>query len=484
MKSELNFMIKYKDGSTVNMHDLGVWVESFQIHSPDAERTLMEIPGVSGSRLGASRIKVRKVEIVLQLESDSLLSFDNLKHTIYNTFYSEDEFTIIRDLTPTKEINVIQEGSYDIENITCSDGSAEIELIMLDPFVYSDEKPYTLPNTVQNNGTKETYPKFDLTVNQPITHLDLITKDGYLRIGTPPSIDEVPTEKYQRVLWSECSSLVGWSNLGTVVDGGDATGTLKTNGVRFEAESHGSGTNWHGPAYKTSVPNGPLKDFRVEAIIEQWNTSIVDLIGRIEIYLLDDNNNVIAKMALKDVFPSSSNHMAEVRLGPQGTGKFIINEHGDRAGAWNDFYGMMRIERIGNIWKAYVAKIDKTTREHHTRREVTFIDVENEITSNLAQVQIHLGAQGSHTTAYHAIYDVKVYKINSLTDMEIPYIATDGDKFEIDHNLNRILKNGEPFNNEKDFASKFFALGKGETEIKINPPNVATGVVTFRERSL
>lgn len=139
MKSKLNFIIEYDNGEIVDIHsDLGLWVDSFHIHSPDIERKTITAPNRNGTYLSSSRIKTRKIDISFHVESDSLFEFEDLKHKIYSTFYSENEFKIIRDILPNMELYAAHEGEYDIDNITQSDGEFSIELTMYDPYIYGE----------------------------------------------------------------------------------------------------------------------------------------------------------------------------------------------------------------------------------------------------------------------------------------------------------------------------------------------------------
>jgi predicted phage tail component-like protein len=122
------------------MHDIGLWVESFHISSPDPSRKFFDLPGMNGSYLAKSKIKMRKVEIGFQVETDSIFDLDELKHTIYGVFYSEKPYKIVRDFRPDRILYAVQDGEYDIENITPEDGEFTLSLIMPDPFLYGPEK--------------------------------------------------------------------------------------------------------------------------------------------------------------------------------------------------------------------------------------------------------------------------------------------------------------------------------------------------------
>lgn len=198
VKSELNFKVR-KQNTEYDMHELGVWVESFHIHSPNSQKTTLQMPGKHGSRLMQSSQGVRTVDISMQLEQNSLFEYDELKHQIYDIFYSDDTLTIVRDLRPDREIYVIQEGDYDLENITKSDGRFELSLTMIDPYIYGKELFEPLASTagtiINVEGTNPTQPIIELDVLAPITFALVSNGDEFMMIGQPVDVKQTPVQK-------------------------------------------------------------------------------------------------------------------------------------------------------------------------------------------------------------------------------------------------------------------------------------------------
>src|SRR5699024_9183442 len=152
-----------------------------------------------------------------------------------------------------------------------------------------------------------------------------------------------PYERYERILTANGTNMTGWIKEGNVVDGGIVSGNMESNGSRFQAESFGSGSNWHGPAIKRSLPE-TLTDFRIKTRIAFGNTRN-NYIGRIEMYLLDVNGETVAKIALKDNQGARQLAIGEGRAGNLDNGKYVIsNDSGDRPGVWNNFSGILEIE--------------------------------------------------------------------------------------------------------------------------------------------
>lgn len=166
MKSILNFKVKHKDGQIYDMHNLGLWVESFHIYSPNAERETFVMPGQHGEKLKKSRIGKRRIDITIQIEQDDYESFDKHKHLIYTIFYTEEPFEIIRDIEPDKKLFALQEGDYDISNITLNDGEFSLTLTMLDPLIYGQDINLVIGPTYNTFliNVKEKSPWFSQTV--------------------------------------------------------------------------------------------------------------------------------------------------------------------------------------------------------------------------------------------------------------------------------------------------------------------------------
>jgi phage-related protein len=481
MKSPLNFIVK-KNGNIFDMHELGIWVSSFHIYSPNLNRNKLTIPGRPGAYLTNTKEEERHVKISLQIETDSIQEFDALKHTIFDLFYSEDAFSIIRDITPDKEIFVMQEGEFDIENISDSDGEFEITLTMLDPYIYGPEKEAIFPSDVVSlnyEGTAPGDPVFELEVLQPVTFAMIQNQNNeYMMIGKPVNVEEqVPVQREERIFWSEADSLTGWAT-GSGIDG-TVTGNIATDGYRFYPSSYGTGSGWHGPAIKTSLPE-VLEHFRVDALVDFYNSG--PSVGRVEIYLLDDAGAVIGKIALKDITANYAETYGEARIGDSTINYHLIDQIGNTPTTWNNFYGMLRIGRYDGEWFAYIAKIDPNTGVHSARMYRSWKDTAGQFTKKLAQIMVHFGQMGTYTPATLKLHDIKVFKWNPITQSEIPYIAREGDVITFDHKEKNILINGESRLDLKDFGARFFKLKSGENTLVVYPEQSFNVTCRYRER--
>lgn len=339
--------------------------------------------------------------------------------------------------------------------------------------------PY-VPIVVNNKGTADAKPIFTAMVKAPITHLDIVTEEGYMRIGEPVNIEETPVEREQLILKETLKTTTGWATANDV-DGGSVAGTMVSDGETFRAQSYGTGSLWHGPALKRSLPE-QIQDFKVD-MYASLKTKDVREAGRLELYFKDINDKTLGKLALKELLTASDSVHGEARAGGIDGGKFLISTDGATPGVWNQFYGILRFTRIGDRLQAYIAKIDTATGNRHTRwlsKEI--IDSQGLFQSKLAQIQIHIGQHGSKAPVGDiGMHEVQVYKINQTTETQIPYIAYPGDIIEIDMIEKDIRINGESRMDLKDFGSSFFALQPGENIITYSNYDVVDLKVDWRE---
>ncbi|MGE6756260.1 distal tail protein Dit [Rossellomorea sp. NPDC071047] len=473
MKSQYNFLIEYEDGERVDMDSVGLWVESFHIYSPNVVRKKSEIQGKHGATQTSSRLAERRIDINFQVETDSPMDLDDLKHTIYSIFYRDKPYKIIRDLTPSKYLFACQEGEYDFDNITSSDADFSITLTMLDPFIYGQKREMVINNpsapfVLRNYGVEETPPYFSIELSGPTTLLDIIGEEDYMRIGRPSTVDDTTFKEYENVLTEDGFNLTGWTSALFTPDGGTKTGTMGVDSGNFIATGFGSGTNWHGPTLSKSL-NGSvvIPDFKVRAYFDVGSNPSQR--ARTEVYLLDAASNVIGKVAA--VLRKSSGEVdVEIALRNGSNVHYVVSMDW----TYKEFFGYMDIIKKGKEFTFYIAqqgyRADGRVYTRH-KPKFTFQDDNSEFQKSLAAIGMHIGTHSNYPTPTRAkIRKIEVEKINTQPE-GIPFIGTTGDVFEFFHGESEIYKNGDLFYG-KDFGARFFHLKPGENVFLANPPEV------------
>lgn len=447
-------------------------------------RNLLKIPGRPGALLQSSEIEplviYQPIGFVVKNDIDALTKKDELASWLVTMEPVALEF----DDEPGRiYYAVVQNTISDYEKFV-RQRRGIIEFLVLDGFGYGPEHEVTFPSdvvTLTNEGTAEADPIFELEVLQPVTFAMVQNQDNeYMMIGAPQSVEQTPKPQEEIILNHNMNSTIGWTS-GTYVDGGTVSGTMASNGYAFFAQDYGIGTNWHGPALKTSLSE-TLENFIVTAIVELRSTQ-PNQVGRVEIYLINEANEPMAKMAIHDASPNYELNYGWIRAGNITNGVDLINEYSDRQGGWNQFYGMLKIMRASGQWYAYIAKIDSATRKHHTTRIFMPTYFEGFDVERLAAIQVHIGAHSSYNPVTTAlVHDIGVWKINSLGENEIPLIGQPGDIITFDHKTADILINGESKKDLKQFGASFFKLKKGLNQLVVMPSNSFNVKCKYRER--
>lgn len=354
-----------------------------------------------------------------------------------------------------------------------------------DPYKYGEEQTLNFESdviTVTNKGTAEAKPIIEMEVlGDPLTLSPFVMvqnqEDQYMLIGEALDVEASSTyQRYERVMYSDANTLIGWTTAATGDIDGLIAGEMESVRDRFQAASYGTGSGWHGPAIKQSLPD-TLQDFRLNTWITLDNSG--QTVGRIEVYLLDANGNQVAKVAMKDVRRGESLGYGEARAGNALNNHYFISEYGDSKGNWNNFAGVLRIEREGDMWSAFFAK-GNAKNGYHTRRFAYWRDVESKYNMPVAQVVIHMGQYGSNDPCTGGIYSVSVDKINQR-DQGTPVIVRTGDLIKFDTRVEEISINGEPRTDIVDFGTEYFGLKPGENRLVILPGGSFKTTVKYRD---
>ncbi|MDA2236388.1 phage tail family protein [Bacillus cereus] len=457
------------------------------------ERTFLEVPHYPGGRLIRTQTKMRKIIVPVALFYESMEEAEKLKEEIANWLITDQPQELIFDDEKDRTYLAVIDESFDPQQLV-NLGEGVLTFVCEMPYklgltktVEFEMNGRDLIGNVQNKGTVESEPKFTIHVENPSTFIDISRKKEeetqHFRMGYPVSVEERTVEKEQLVMHDEMKTMVGWTQNGPNTDEGENTGTLKSDGDRFVIDNFGAGSKWHGGVARKSLKE-PLQDFTIEAIVECWNQNSAHSMGRVEIYLLDVNSDVIAKLTMAEVHLNVASNYGEIRAGKIKEGHHIISTTGDSPWTWNDFFGRLRLTRVGNFWAADIARIlPGGVYDSESYRE--YFDVEEKYSKNqLAQVMVHIGGWQEVKRLNASVNDIKVWKFNKTTTLEAPYIVRKGDVVEIDTADASIKINGKDAIYTKDLFGDFINVEKGANQIEIFPSDIGQVEVTYRERYL
>ena len=436
--------------------------------------------GMDGAYLSSVTTSVRYLEVDVRIFGndlrktiDDLNAVFALKETVPIVFPDEPDMTYYG-------IVEFSEESKEYRHLKTHDTT--IYILRTDPYKYGPEEtiPFEPLGYVDINieGAAETEPVFELEVTKSTTFAMLMNNhDEYMMLGLPYDVDSGgPYTKYQRILTATGANMTGWTKASTGDVDGVVIGDMTTQNGRFQASSYGTGTGWHGPAIKRSFTS--LKNFRLEAEIDFGNLDAA-MVGRVEVYLLDVNGNQITKLAFKDTQVWQSDSIHEARIGDNENNHFFYKPFDWSLLFWDNFKGIMRIERENNVWSSYVSHITPNGI-HYSKRIGSPIDMGNRHSANVAQVVIHVAQFGTYATQNMGVRSVAIDRINSQPT-GVPYIAHAGDKITIDSKTSQAYINGEHIPVD-DFGADFFTLKPGFNRIVVHPPNTFNARVKRREK--
>jgi len=365
-----------------------------------------------------------------------------------------------------------------------------LRIKLADPYKYSDEEystSFTSSGAAVNEGTAEAYPYFKVNVNEQITNLTLTNHNNLTPQETPRQIilgrastpEEERVEREELVMHDTMNSVAGWQEA-SEVDNGHITGEMAADSERgFYADRYGEVVEqgrFQGPSLIRSIGSN-LQDFRADIRLEQLNSAAET--GMIEVYFRDVNGNRVAKIGFEDPFLGASQNQGKARIGDHDI--YVIPS---QLTGWNDFDGIMRIERVGDVWRLYFAKIQPDGSHTWVSSTRGFTGVSGSSSNPITHVQVAIRIYPLSSSTTQSVKEIKMYRINdtsSTSTPRIPIIGKSGDVFEIDAATGMVMKNGEEFQ-EVSLNTEFFSLIEGVNALEAYPPGALSTEVTWHNR--
>ena len=452
----------------------------------------LDIPQKTGAYKINQKTEAREITIGVTVIGVSYTEIRKRLETIGAVLNTDDPVPIVFDDEKDRTYYGQVSGGtlLDEKNMT---GKGTITFYCPDPHKYGQIEGIIFPpdniNNFINDTNSEIFPRYRIQFNGPTTFFTLFNETEEIIIGSPALLDQTTVPREQLILNEPFSSFTGWSATNAIVNNGIVAGSFAVTNDNFTVSSFGTGPRWHGPALVKTLSE-PLTDFQMELFLEIWGTGTrgttarAQMSGRVELYLLDVNNQIIGKFAVKDAHENVDQITAEAWLGDVVGGQEILNDsYGD---AWQRFDGRIYVERINNMWKVTVGQYDAVEMRHHSRLSAVLMDIHQNHAQKVAKVEVHM-AQHSTRPATHMLLDhMKVWKYNQVTTtaQQVPYIVNAGDFVEIDMATGGIYKNGAPWMSEINPGSSFFPLKPGTNPLGFYSDTTAKIDMIYQKRWL
>ncbi|QKE07646.1 distal tail protein Dit [Bacillus cereus] len=463
------------------------------------KRNFLKVPGYPGARLLNTDTEPRPLPVPVGIIVPDGMDLETLKEEIADWLITDQAAELTFDTKPDRTYIAVIDEDFDIDDFVTL-GKGTLKFICPMPYKLGKVQTHTFTQSwsteitsyFTNKGSVEAPALIEMTVKKPSTFLDVWfgkypLERNYFRIGYPLTVEESTVQERERVLWDEMASPIGWTPVTGQVEEMKGTGTFKSrNGYALYCEDYGQEKGFHGAIAKKSIPGGPLQDFEMETWVTLKSKSIGEM-GRVEVLLLDDASNIVARINMNDLYAEAEITKAYMKVGNNGTPnsfRKLVDTSGYYSNTFNQFRGRLRIARRGKVWSVYVAKfIDGTETDGASLVERWIDETGNPMTERkIAQVMIAICKWDNYQPVNEIqIDDLKIWKANKVPSNTKPYIFDAGDKVIIDTERSLVTINGKDAINIKDIFSEFPKIIRGDNRIDIMPPDV-TATISYRER--
>lgn len=376
-------------------------------------------------------------------------------------------------------------------------GKGTLTFICPDPYKYGIEYPHSFNSSgileLINEGTVDIFPTYEIDVTQDTTVLSIVQGENHITLGKPDETESVVVIERDLILYEKFESMTGWSSGIANQDGFSQMGAIYVNNGNFAPQNFGGSVDennyrWRGPAYVKDLPR-TVQDFYLECFMDMKSLKptpaerAVEL-GRIAIWLLDINNKVIGKMFVED--PTLKTMMVKglAKLGPEAATKTIMDYTNQ---AYNQFDGLITIQREGNWWYFQIGMYDTSTDRRYGRYNAQYYDADGTYQTKVAKIQVGFMQYKNYNFPSMLLDTMRFYELNGtggITPEQVPVIAQAGDRLEIETSTGQIYRNGEPWYKRLDPTSYFFPIKPGKQTVHLYPNTVGTARAKVRRRWL
>lgn len=290
----------------------------------DVSEITQDIPARIGTYYMGTRYAAKKIEIECTMKSDTEEERASMIHELGNLFFTDDddEYELIlsdepqyvyhahvTNISTPERISQTNSWSKFTITFTCSIPYAYGEQLMLNvdtaTFGYNVE------------GTAKTYPVISIIPKVDLTEIAVSNQDGdYVYLGTGENTDSSTetVNKEPRILHDECNTLATWTkitadnlkfDMENVVIDSKADFRSTENTLRIGNDSKGNPYfgdlvkgKWHGAGRFLQLPKS-CEDWQVRVRLYN-NENSYRAKNKIEVFLLDEAGNRLAKFMLKD----------------------------------------------------------------------------------------------------------------------------------------------------------------------------------------
>jgi len=446
---------------------------------PSLENVTLGIPSKIGTYFYSRKVKPRTFSVDIFIPEP----FEQNRQALASLLDSDTLVPIEFSDQPNITYDGIFTGDSELTKKNANEGTATLQFFIPYPYGKGESYTFSIPagtetQDIDVNGNVETFPVITANFLEDTPAFAIASGDKYLQLGEFQTVDTTPLPREQLIFFESCESLTGWTALTGTYEEITLSGQINSNGFSFSLLNNGEGTAWHGAALAKGLSE-QVQDFVFQAKVQNRATA-ANQIGKIDIYFRNTAGESIAKLTLKDDTPIAELNHAQVGIGYFGNRQIVFDR---KVKNLNDFDGLIRLRREGNVINVYFGQIRNGKEEWSTATRI--IDAKGLFTDKVASIVIALSVNGTNPATTMYIEDLKLWKINQLDeDTNVDQIFHAGDVLTIDMGSASVYLNGINAIQYMVPGSQFFGLRPGTETIGVIPADAVEVDIQYDSRYL
>ncbi|MHC5226895.1 phage tail domain-containing protein [Enterococcus sp. LJL99] len=305
-----------------------------------------EIPNSYGSKLESIKYNSKKIILNIlftmeQLQEAKITSIHDLKRSIAYFFDSDTPQKFWDSKDPNVYCNVLFNGTSEIEFLGNKTATTEIELLILDGLHYSvvekEFSAYTnsedvLEALIESDGTAESVVSYEMKMNHDNGYVGIVSEYGVMEFGKRDEVDGVIAEKSTVLTSNKSGDFANWSDGNIFYENQNKKKvTTMTSDTKYGGRLGIMPQNYTNPsnyscfgAIKEKAFTESSEHFYLWA--QAWfETGLMGQTGCWTLAILDENNYILAGMALEKVDKVGNSATCRFLVGVGNGGSRVIN---------------------------------------------------------------------------------------------------------------------------------------------------------------
>lgn len=369
-------------------------------------------PNISGSNFNSTRFGQIVLDVDITIVNNVMVNLDNLNRIFTTSTPKPLKFSD----RPDRYLMAIVDGDI---TFSSSYQASKAKIRFISPnYYWRSTEGYKEVNVVANSaivnnlGTADTKPIFDIQFQSDCGFLSLISPSGFISLGNPTQPDRVELPSNETALDDSFASgaLSSWTRVSNAQSyipdynqmTSQGTATTNYNGITINESTVGSGNSWNGHAYIKSLNQGQIEQeassFELLSNVILSNTNGTSNTAAMLIVVMDTNNNPIMSTSIYDENSGKNELTVTFKIPERGNSKRSRIIY---TGRLNTLSGNVFMKKNGARleWQVYSDKTIRTTgsalrvgQQAHIKRSATHAETGHPILAGYHDKTYTIGA--------------------------------------------------------------------------------------------